>query len=417
MRLPGGRLPAAAARELAAMAVGVGAGPFELTNRGNLQLRGIPLDAVPLVRDLSVACGMALADPGADERRDVMASPTAGVDALELIDTRPLVSAIADRLGSVRAVGLSPKFGVLVDGAGAVHVRGRNHDVALGALRCPDGSVQYEVRLADSLPLVHAPDDAVWLVNPERALDVVDAAIDVCAPLGRAGAVADATGQERVWDDLVRRSSGALTMRHGRDVRLTVGPSEPAVGVHRQRQAERVWVGCVPVLGRLDAVTLAALAELAARAAVGDLRVTPWRSVVFTDVAERDAETVVVACDELGLVCDPLHPANLVVACAGSRGCAGGLADTQADARVLVDRLASVPAARRPGSVHVSGCEKGCARPQPAEFSIVAGPAESTYDLYAAGTTGSGGRFGDRVETELDPHRAIEVVLARGRHR
>lgn len=386
IRLPGGWLTARAARTLAGLAAEVGAGPFELTNRANLQLRGLPDGAVPVVRDALVTAGIVPADAGADERRNVLASPTAGVDADELVDTRPLVSAVADRLVSTRCSGLSPKFGVLFDGGGAVHVRGRKHDVAFGALRGADGAVRYEVRFAEPLPLAHRPDEMVSTVEPERVLEVVDAAI--------AG-----------W-----RTSSALERRSGSDLAVpTRAASVSAVGVQPQKQPGRVWVGAVPLLGRLDVEMLTGLADLATRAGDGELRITPWRAVVLTGVAEVDAAVVVGACERLGFVCDAAHPANVVVACAGARGCAAGFVDTQADARSIVDRLVAVPVSQRPQSIHVSGCDKGCARPQPAELSLVGGPVDGAYDVYIEQPE-SDGRFGVRVETGLDPQRAIDVA-------
>lgn len=385
VRLPGGRLSTSAARTLAAIADDVGAGPFELTNRANLQLRAIPIDAVPDVRDALVAAGIAPADAGADERRNVLASPTAGVDVDELVDTGPLVSAIADRLAAARHGVPSHKFGVIVDGGGAVHVRGRRHDVAFGALQDVDGAVRYEVRLAGALPMTRHPDETVTVVDPGDVMDVVDAAI-----AGR--------GAECV-----------LATRSVRELTTPIGPSLPAVGAHAQRQDGKVWIGAVPMLGRLDAPTLDQLAQLAGP----ELRLTPWRGVVLFDVSTADTSRVTSCLERLGLIVDPEHPASTVVACAGRSGCAAGLSDTQADARVLIDRLKDLPVSRRPRSVHVSGCEKGCARAQPAEVSLVAGPTRGCYDLYS-GAGAEHPRFGVLLTSGMDEKRAIGAVVSYG---
>lgn len=372
VRLPGGRLPAAAAHDLAAVAARVGAGPFELTNRANLQLRGVPVEAAPQVRDALVAAGITPAVPAADARRNVLGSPTAGVDAAELVDTRPLVDALAARLAASAIAPPSAKFGVLVDGGGAVHVRGRRHDVALGAVRTHDGALAYEVALGAALPLTRGARDIVRIVDPDTVPALVDA-------------VAGGRDAEPLLDEYPAS-----------DLLSAVAPSAPAVGVHPQRDAGRVWVGAVPVLGRLDAGTLAALADLA----VDELRITPWRGVVFVDVPATDVGPLARRLEHLGLVRDPDHPANSVVACAGSRGCAAGLADAQADARALVGRLLATPVEQRPASVHVSGCEKGCARAQPAEVTFVA-TAPHRYDRYAGRASAipePGARFGELVE-------------------
>jgi precorrin-3B synthase len=358
VRLPGGRLSGAGAGELAAVAARVGAGPFELTNRANLQLRGIPVDAVPGVRAALVAAGVTPADPGADARRNVLASPTAGIDAAELVDTRPLVDAVAAHLAGADVP--SPKFGVLVDGGGAVHVRGRRHDLALGAASTLDGAVVYEVALGAPLPLVREPGATVRVVDPERVLDLLRAVLT--------GADGDV--------------GALLADRPATDLVSVIAPPAPAVGVHPQRSRDRVWVGAVTVLGRLEPATLDALASLAPH----ELRVTPWRGIVLPDVPAADADHVVGVLHALDLVTDPVDPAGVVVACAGDRGCAAGLADTQADARELVARLRAVPVAERPRSVHVSGCEKGCARATPADVSFVA-TAPHCYDRYSGDPT------------------------------
>ena len=95
-----------------------------------------------------------------------------------------------------------------------------------------------------------------------------------------------------------------------------------------------------------------------------------------------------------------------MVACAGRRGCASGRADTQADGAALVARLAALPVEDRPRSVHVSGCDKGCARAQPAQLSLVADAPDGTYDLYVERPDQPGSaRFGQRDRGRTRPAR------------
>ena len=413
VRLPGGVLSTAAARALAGVADSVGAGPIELTNRANLQVRGIPVGRVNEARDALVAAGLALPDGAADERRNVLSSPTAGVDRQELVDTRAVVAAVADRLASPDAVGLSPKFGIAVDGGGAVHVRGRTHDLTLGALACSDGTVRYEAHVGAALPRSHGAGDRVAMVEPDRVLDVVDAVVAACRPHGRAARFVDAKGAEHAWREINERARGALRWRiveSGADW----AASAATVGVLPQHDDDRVTVGAAVVLGRLDATTLEALAGLADGFGSRELRISPWRSVMFVDVPISDADRVMDACDTMGLTCDPLDPSTAVVACAGSAGCAQARADVQGDARRLITRLGTLRPDDRVGSVHVSGCEKGCARAQPAEISLVARD-NGTYDLYAASARDPRARhprFGRQVHCGLEPDAAIDVVVA-----
>ena len=275
----------------------------------------------------------------------------------------------------------------------------------LGAVCTGDGTTGFEIALAAPLPLVRPDDPIAWFVEAGRVLDVVDAVIAACAPFGRAADLVTTQGAERVWNDL------ALPIEAVR-LRASARESVPAVGVHRQRDRSRVWIGVVPALGRLQPRVLRALAELAERHAGAELRVTPWRGVVLPHVAASDAEIVTAACGRLGLVSDPSHPVNTVVACAGSTGCPAGLADTQADAQAVVDRLTAVPESRRPRSIHVSGCDKGCARPRPAEVSLVAGPDPGTYDLYDDDAEDANTpRFGRRVASGLELGDAVDRLV------
>jgi precorrin-3B synthase len=152
-------------------------------------------------------------------------------------------------------------------------------------------------------------------------------------------------------------------------------------------------------LGRLDAATLERVAVLADRA----LRLSPGRGIVLTDVPESDAAAVIAHLDALGLVTDPDHPANSVIACVGSRGCAAGAVDTLTDAGALIDALAALPAARRPGSVHVSGCEKGCASPGPTQWTLVGVPESGTYTAHCDGA---------EVARGLDGPAAVALVTS-----
>jgi sulfite reductase beta subunit-like hemoprotein len=86
----------------------------------------------------------------------------------------------------------------------------------------------------------------------------------------------------------------------------------------------------------------------------------------------------------------------------------------QADARRLIARLGSVPQPEALGVVHLSGCEKGCARANPAPLTLVA-RVDATYDLYAGGADHRDTehpRFGRRVRGDLTSDAAIEAVVA-----
>jgi precorrin-3B synthase len=131
--------------------------------------------------------------------------------------------------------------------------------------------------------------------------------------------------------------------------------------------------GIAAPFGRLEARQLQALAALARQAGATEMRLSPWRALYF--------DAPVAGVESLGLIVDADDPLLRIDACPGAPACRSSSVDTRRDAR----RLA---AAGFSGSVHISGCAKGCARSAPADLVLV----------------GEGGRYGlIRNGTARDP--------------
>ena len=82
--------------------------------------------------------------------------------------------------------------------------------------------------------------------------------------------------------------------------------------------------------------------------------------------------------DELGLIVDENDPLLRVDACPGAPACRSASVDTRATARGLA-------ASGLAGTLHVSGCAKGCARSMAADLTLV-GEA-GRYGVIRNGTT------------------------------
>ncbi|MFT4067134.1 precorrin-3B synthase [Paraburkholderia sp.] len=417
IRLPGGALSAAQARAIAAASMRHASGVIELTNRANLQLRGVrdgheaALSAALIRARLgpaTAACSTAsfaasstassaslpacpaTAAGCADDVRNVMISPIAGRDPSALIDTAPLCADLLALLqGDARCAALSPKFALLVDGGERLARLDHPHDVWLAASAGEDG-VRFVFGLA-GCPGPSANVDeprnangtgALAAVAPSRVLALVRALLHTFVDL----AAADAT---RMRDLLATHSADALLQHAQRYVDFplardaTLGhwqrqnPADASLrlGAHAQRDGGLWHVGGQPPLGRLDAATLRRLAALAQRHGNGILHATPWQSVLLPDIPAQAVPAVLAELSALGLACDPAQPIAHVIACAGSSGCAKGLADTKADALRLAARLPDGV------DVHLSGCMRSCAAAHCAPYTLLA-VAPGRYDLH-----------------------------------
>ncbi len=164
----------------------------------------------------------------------------------------------------------------------------------------------------------------------------------------------------------------------------------------------------VPPLGRLDSAMLHGLAALADRLA-GEIRMTPWQSV---HAAERRLlpmpRGVLQNLEASASSCDQDRRSAAIVTCAGSSGCASGLADTKADALALA---AMRSMARNAGvfGVHLTGCSKSCASPRPAPVTLLA-LSPGHYDVFLARRDTERAGFGKRIGTDLTIEQAGNLL-------
>ncbi len=360
VRLPGGRLPAAQLRAVAETAVRFGSGTIEITNRANLQLRGIRTDTAAALAVTLEAAGVSYGAAG-DLRRNVLSGPLAGLDPSEVADTRPLVAAIIEQLTADPALdGLSPKTGVVVDGGGEFHLGGRRDDVVVTAV----SPGHYAVLTATGPVTAGAP-----MVVEDVPMAVHSAVAGTMNPGGA-------------------RALAAVPLRAGAS-RVAIGPLGPCPsgressgrGSSGRGSSGSAWVGAMPLLGRMSAVTAIAVADLAEDLGDGEVRLTPWRGLVLPGVLQADTATVADRLGQAGLVADRSDPRVAVVSCAGSLGCTSGHTDAPAHALAAGDSRCAAGAA--PLGIHFSACAKRCAQREPAAVTLVGVPG-GCYDAWVA---------------------------------
>ena len=375
IKLNGGEISAGQADAVAEAAERFAIGVIELTNRSNLQIRGIGTERDALIACL-LAAGLGPTQMAGDDVRNLMLSPTAGLDRAMLFDTRPLARQILDSLqSSPRFQQLSPKFAVQLDGGEAMAMLRHPHDLWLSAL-----SLEGQPWLAFGLagcPSEGAALGAVPLAQGHAlVLAVLNTFLDLASP-------EQARMRQLLATMEVETFVARLPLTLRRDVavrqwRRGVGDLAQPLGVYPQLQPDHAAVCAVAPLGRLSAEQLRGVARLAREWGDGSLRMTPWQGVLLPNVAVEQASVALAGLSTLGLLCDVREPLARLVACTGSTGCAKALADTKGDAQRLAPLLSRPD---RVAAVHLSGCQRSCAMAHAAPATLLAvGPGH--YDLY-----------------------------------
>jgi precorrin-3B synthase len=341
------------ATALADLAERLGNGHIDLTRRANLQIRGLTDDRLTELQVELAKLGLLDRDAETEAVRNVMVAPLAGLDPAQPFDVRPIALAIDDALTSDKRLHALPgKFGLLVDGGGAVSIASERADISLAAV----GD-----RLAFGLDTAKGTE---WLgtLPPARAAEAAIAAAHAFLAVATRGRM--------------RALSGAAFAHVQAAVDLSPMAAMPSAG-GRRLGLLGCAVGIAAPFGRLEAGQLRRLVKLAAGAGAADLRLSPWRTVYF----EAGALKLEQARDA-GLIGDDNDPLLQVEACPGAPDCESSSVDARGDAR----QLATVAARRGwQGSIHVSGCAKGCARSLPSEL-VLAGMA-GAYRLIRNATT------------------------------
>ncbi|MEZ0604070.1 precorrin-3B synthase [Paraburkholderia sp. IW21] len=421
IKLPGGELSAAQAAVIADASEQHAAGVIELTNRANLQVRGVRVghEAALIAALIDAGLGPAPATgarqastlipaSAADDVRNVMVSPAAGRDPFALFDTTQLSAELLTLLQTeARFAGLSPKFALSLDGGERLARVDHPHDVWLAATQTEDG-VRFVFGLGGCPAAVtNAGAGALAAVLPSQVPDLVRALLHTFLDL----AAADAMRMRHLLaahsvDAVLQHAQTYVDFPLSRDPslanwrRATPADATLRLGAHAQRVVGTWHVGGQPPLGRLDTATLRGVATLAQQRGNGTLRMTPWQSVLLPDIASDAVPAVLAAMNALGLACDPAQPGTRLIACAGSTGCAKSLADTKADALLLADRLPDGV------DVHLSGCQRSCAAAHRAPYTLLA-VAPGAYDLYRRDASPG---FGDCVAHQLTIEQAADML-------
>ena len=330
----GGCLSQAQAAGIADLSARHGNGLIDLSARANVQLRGVTEASHQILIAGLADLGLLDATPQAETARNIIVTPYWG----EGDGTQDLAAALMQALAVPDAPLLPGKFGYGVDTGATPVLRAISADIRIeraggGFLVWADGAATGAV-----VPSIEAAIAAVqaltaWFLQS----DGITKGRGRMAALIARGAVLPAPFQ-----------AAAIP---------TANPHTPAPGL----LPAGAMVGFD--FGQMQAQTLAALAQL------GPLRVTPWRMLLL--------EGATTLPEIPGLITRPNDPMLRVIACTGAPGCLQAHQPTRDLARRLAPHMPD-------GTLHISGCTKGCAHPGAAQTTLVATP--QGFDLIRNGS-------------------------------
>ena len=364
--------------ELSALADAAGLfgnGHIDLTRRANLQIRGVSEATLPHLHAVIAGLGLLDDSPDGEAVRNVMINPLAGIDPAEVLDVRSIGAELARWLASEKSLWALPtKFGFIVDGGGVLGLAEQRGDVRLAAIA--DGA---NTAIAVGLDTQAGVE---WLgsISPDAA---------AAAAIETGLAFINAASREK------RQRMRDLSHEGLASIRSTIGPRLDALrenplgadapSITRagliELGAGRLAAGIAAPFGRIEAGQVEMLTGAMADHGVKEIRLSPWRALYAEVPNEQSGQSILAAAASLGLIVDSGDPLLQIEACPGAPGCQSTSLDTRGDGRRMADLL---PRFGFTGTVHVSGCAKGCAKSGTSDLVLVG--AEGRYGLVRNGT-------------------------------
>lgn len=331
-----------------------GSGMIDISARGNLQARGLTVESAALfeadirAQNLPLRNGIAI-DTG----------PLAGIDKAETADPRPLANALRAEVERLDlSLRLAPKTAVIIDGGGHLPLSDLLADVRLkatstGWLLFTGGVEQAEA--------AHA------LLTATEAVSAALVLLCAMAERGRRFRGRDFTDTEV---ESLLGSPPALP-------RIVCASPRKPFDIFPLKDG-RIACGLGPAFGQIHAERLINLMVQVAAAGCTAVRSAPGHALLL--IAPETATRPLYA---IGAAMNLIHSnddrRSSIAVCPGFPGCASAHVETHALAKTAVESLHDL----LDGSLtlHISGCAKGCAHPEPATLTLT-GEADRLHFIF-----------------------------------
>lgn len=438
LRIPAGELNTHQFRGLASIAEELGGGYAHITTRANIQIRDFAprsiIELLTRVQDL----GLCSRGSGADNIRNITASPDSGFAPNELIDVRPHAKALHHYIINHRDLyGLPRKFNVAFDNGSLLSAAADTNDIGFFAVRvnteslaklppgapAPKPGIYFRVQLGGISGHGDFARDTGLLVSPNEAVAVAAAMIRVFRDNGcrtdrkkaRLKYLLEDWGVTRFLEETGKRLAFPLqfTPLEACVNRLPVD-KHGWLGVRLQAQEDLRSVGVGVPVGRMSPEQMRGIALLADKYGKAELRLTVWQSLIIPHVHADHTDALCSAIKALGFYTETSLAAGGIIACTGSQGCKYAMADTKAHATELLAHLSSrYPDLGCPINIHFTGCPNSCAQHYCGDLGFIGNrlpEGSQGYNLVIGGGMDQEQGIGRELLRGLSPSDVIPTV-------
>jgi ferredoxin-nitrite reductase len=426
IRIPGGIITTQQLSVVSNLAQNCGDGNLYLTNRANLQIRAVKEIPATALTNLQQV-GLAAVVPEIDHIRNIMASPTAGIDLEELIETLPLVRQLDNYICShPELTGLSAKFSVGFDGGGRVSIFQQPNDIKFVAVRDLDKGIYFQLFLGNLTNIVVKPQEClpvivalvqVYLAQVDIAVSPKLRLLEVVKNLGIKNYLELAQAKLPFVLKQVRETSPCNDETSSDFVNIKFTERDNAhfdLDIHPQKQADLSYIGVAIPLGKIPVFQLEKIGKLVDTYGNKTLRLTPWQNILIPDIKTPNSLKFKAEIIDIGLQTSANSPQSGIVACTGNQGCRAGITDTKAMATTLIKYLETHISLDIPCKIHLTSCPKSCAHHGKSDITLLGtviekdGYTSEGYHLYVGNLNTS---FGREIYRDIPSTEIAEIIL------
>jgi len=358
-------------------------GVVDITTRQNIQLRGVRIEDAPDIIDGLHARNQTSFQSALDNVRNMVGSPLAGIDDMELVDTRDLCNALNDFVSLDPQMGTrgNPQWGNLP----------RKFNIAISGSR--DDFAHTHINDIGFVPVAHATTGVMGFnvvlggyMSIKRIAESIDS--NMWIPADRNSVVSLCEAILRIFRDEADRKDRQkarlmwLVEKYGvqafkaaviaevqsykRDV--VVYDTQPLpktpferrklLGIHNQPQQGLCRVGFLVPCGRLSQRECHMVADLADKYSNGEIRLTVEQNIILPNVPKEMIDQLVA---EPAFGSDSrfkIHPGKIegnVVSCTGAQFCPLALIETKGNAEDISKKLEEHVIVDRDIRIHWTG--------------------------------------------------------------
>ena len=376
-RIPGCILQTHQFRGLAEIARDWGGGYCDITTRGNIQVRELMPPNLPATLDKLVDLGLTSRGAGADNVRNVTATPTTGFDKDELIDVMPLAKGMHHTILNNRDLyGMPRKFNISFDSGGAISVCADTNDIAFYAVTLTEETdglapgVYFRMQLCGITGHKQFASDSGILLTESETIPVAAAILRVFIENGdrtnrkkaRLKYLVDKWGTPKLLEETAKKLT--FPLRHVPLESCQV--PKPKVkhghlGVYKQKN-ERNYIGVVIPVGRTPVDTVDKLCDIADQYGTGEIRLTVWQNLIIPNIPDEQVEEAKKAIIAAGCHFSSTSISGGLIACTGNTGCKFAATNTKGNSVELAKVLETRVELDQPINIHLTGCHHSCAQ-------------------------------------------------------